>query len=445
MSTVFISYSHTPISNKERTKKLADKLILCGLDVTLDKYDLCLGNDIDQFIQDISIDDLYSHILVICNADYYMKSKKIDTGVGKETHEISRIYNQDPYQSKILPVLMDVDSSEVKFPDYFLEGVYYVDLRKDESLESENMQSLINHLQGVHPVKPHQSELDILLSYALGKFPGLPKFLTGYIKQEIDRQIFNICDQTVSLMLSTRTWLNTIQEENALDKIYTDTSYFLDYIPDIDLVLQTHLLLWNYNDLMPDNRKCLELMETSLKISERFKEKGNYTGRTLYLKYHKAITLHRLNNIDQAFEIYEMLTSDDSQDILNQNGSIIHLYASLYKGHVYMLMKNSLLANIEYRNLIKTCEVAFKEILPPELVKNLYEIYYCAHYSISNRTIDEEIKLKGLEQTNDELFMIYMTNCRTYYPYQHMMRLILVPVQKPDIDGWTEGIHFKWL
>lgn len=444
MSKIFISYSHTPSRNKAQTIKLADKLISCGLEVTFDKYDLRIGYDINQFIKNISQDNLYSHILVICNADYYEKTNNINTGVGKETVEIAKIYNDDPNQYRILPVLIDVGSTIEHLPDYFLKGIYYVDLREDENLEGKNLQSLINHLQGVHPIKPPKSEIDTLLSYASGKFPGLPKFLTGYIKQEIDRQIFNICDQTLSLMLSRRTWLDTIKEEYAINKIYTDFSYFLDYIPDVDLVLKTHLLLWTYYDLMPDNRKCLELMESALDISERFRSKGNYSGRTLYLKYHKAVSLHRLNMIDQAFEIYDMLTGNESQDILNQNGSIIHIYASLYKGHTYMLLKKDELANKEYRNLIKTCDVAFSGSVLSDIREKLNEIYYCAHYSISNRIHEEESKLKELEKTNDDLFQIFMTNCRSYYPYQHMMRIMIVPNKKPDVYGWIEGVHYKW-
>jgi len=66
MSTVFISYSHTPLKLKKKALKLAEKLIEAGIPTTIDHYNLKIGNDIDRFIEDVSNPEKYTHVLCLC-------------------------------------------------------------------------------------------------------------------------------------------------------------------------------------------------------------------------------------------------------------------------------------------------------------------------------------------------------------------------------------------
>ena len=446
MSTVFISYSHTPLKLKIKALRLAEKLIEAGIPTTIDHYNLKIGNDIDRFIEDVSNPEKFTHVLCLCTKDYYNKSKNIETGVGKEIYQIEKLIRDNPYQEKVIPILFE-DSNDINeiLPDIFPRNVYWVDLKNEDAFESINLNILVEHINGIRPIYPIFDEFQTLVYYALAEYPGLPKFLTGFIKQEVDRVIYNMCLHAYNLMLSTKAWINIDKEENILDKLYQDMSYFYNYMPDISLVVNTFLLIWEMHDNIPNPKASLTVIEKAIEISDSFPKDKDYPYRQLELKYKKAITLHRLDKLQDALILYTEIISEESQDILENNRPDFIFNSALYSAHIYMLQNNISEAEKLYEQVINSCIAAFAVDIPDNLKLEIQNILYCSLYSKPNKTEEQIKRLNELDTVHDQELLWYKTFCKSYYPRLFGLRIILVPARKPDIDGWIEGIHFKYM
>lgn len=446
MNAVFISYSHTPLKLKNKALKLAEKLIEAGIPTTMDHYNLKIGNDIDRFIEDVSNSEKYTHVLCLCTRDYYDKSKKLQTGVGKEIIQIEKLIRDNPYQEKVIPILFEEHTvSNDVLPEIFPKNIYWVDLRDENSLESKSLNTLIEHINGIRPIYPSFDEFQTLVYYALAEYPGLPKFLTGFIKQEVDRVIYNICLNAYNLMLTKRTWINFSREENILKKLYQEMSYFYNYMPDISLVVKTFLLIWEMHDNVPNPKASLPIIEKAIQISDSFSIDRNYPYRQLELKYKKGITLHRLDRLQEALNLYLDILLEENQDILENHRPDYIFNSALYAAHIYMIQNNIPEADKLYEQVIKSCNEAFRLEMSENLRLEIQNILYCSLYSKPIK-IEEQIKqLKELEIVQDEELLWYKTLCKSYYPRLFGLRMILVPSKKPEIDGWIEGIHFKYM
>ena len=78
--SIFISYSQEDEDHKKWVKQLADRLLSDGIEVTVDQYDLKLGDRLPQFMeQSISTNDF---VLIICTPTYRKKSNERNGGVG---------------------------------------------------------------------------------------------------------------------------------------------------------------------------------------------------------------------------------------------------------------------------------------------------------------------------------------------------------------------------
>jgi len=136
---------------------------------------------------------------------------------------------------------------------------------------------------------------------------------------------------------------------------------------------------------------------------------------------------------------------DESQKILKDTRPEFSLNSALYTGHILMLKKEVDEASKFYKSVILTCEKAFESNLPIELFKDIRNIYYCALYSINDKTDDYLEKLLNLENDNDVDFVWYKSLCKSFYPRLFGLRILLLPNVKPDIEGWIEGIHYFYL
>lgn len=102
---VFISYSWEDEAHKIWVKELVDKLLLDGIDATVDQYDLSLGDRLPQFMeQSISKAD---YVLIICTPTYKEKSDSRKGGVGYEGHIISAELLSYGNDRKFIPIIRE--------------------------------------------------------------------------------------------------------------------------------------------------------------------------------------------------------------------------------------------------------------------------------------------------------------------------------------------------
>lgn len=141
--TVFISYSQEDNEHKKWVKDLADRLLADGIEVTVDQYDLTLGDRLPQFMeQSVSRVD---YVLIICTPTYKNKSDARRGGVGYEGHIISGELLTKGNERKFIPVIRK--GSIVEALPEFLAGKYGIDLTGGKEYEN-NYKDLVTTIYG---------------------------------------------------------------------------------------------------------------------------------------------------------------------------------------------------------------------------------------------------------------------------------------------------------
>ena len=125
---VFISYSHDSDEHKKWVLNLATKLRRHGVDITLDQWDLRIGQDLRFFMeQGINSAKL---VLCICSKNYVEKSNNGNGGTGYEsmilTQELLRNVNTD----YIIPIIRN-NTTNQKLP-ICLGTKLYIDFEEDD-------------------------------------------------------------------------------------------------------------------------------------------------------------------------------------------------------------------------------------------------------------------------------------------------------------------------
>lgn len=144
---VFISYSWSPISNKNWVKDLAERLSNNGVHVILDIWDLKEGHDKYHFMEKMVIDEEIKKVLLICNEDYCQKSNTKKGGVGTESMIISSEIYEQANQEKFIPIIKEYREDGKPWIPAFLASRLYIDLSSDEYYESE-YERLIRNIYG---------------------------------------------------------------------------------------------------------------------------------------------------------------------------------------------------------------------------------------------------------------------------------------------------------
>lgn len=143
--TVFISYSQEDNEHKKWVKDLADRLLSDGIEVTVDQYDLTLGDRLPQFMeQSVSGVD---YVLIICTPTYKNKSDTRRGGVGYEGHIISGELLAKGNERKFIPVIRKGNIDE-SLP-VFLVGKYGIDLTGGKEYEN-NYKDLVTTIYGAN-------------------------------------------------------------------------------------------------------------------------------------------------------------------------------------------------------------------------------------------------------------------------------------------------------
>ena len=131
---IFISYSWT---NSERVLELAERLMVNGVEVIIDKWDLKEGQDKYAFMEQSVTDETVDKVLIICDKSYTEKANQRTGGVGDETAIISpEIYGR-MRQEKFIPIVFEVDADGNPYLPAYIKSRIYINLSDDFNYESE--------------------------------------------------------------------------------------------------------------------------------------------------------------------------------------------------------------------------------------------------------------------------------------------------------------------
>ena len=144
---VFVSYSHDDDMHKNWVLQLATRLRSNSVDVILDRWNITLGSDIAQFMeQGLSNSD---RIICICTRKYVEKANEGILGVGYEKRIIVAQYLAPQNKNYVIPLLRGNDQGK---PPTCLQGLTYIDFRNDSFYEN-NYEKLLRDLLN-EPVLP---------------------------------------------------------------------------------------------------------------------------------------------------------------------------------------------------------------------------------------------------------------------------------------------------
>ena len=134
---VFISYSWKPISNKQKTIALAERLENEGVNVIIDEWNLAEGQDKYQFMEQMVNNPEVKRVLIICNKEYADKANSKSGGVGIESLIISDEVYSKAAQTKFVPIIFERSSDGKEYVPTFIKSRIYIDLSNDEVFEDE--------------------------------------------------------------------------------------------------------------------------------------------------------------------------------------------------------------------------------------------------------------------------------------------------------------------
>ncbi len=144
---VFISYSWSDKDHEEWTLMLAERLVVDGVDVVIDKWSLKEGQNKYAFMESMVTDESVERVLVILDEGYKNKADHHKGGVGAETQIISPEIYSKVSQTKFIPVVAKKDECGSPFVPAYLHGNIYIDLSNHEEFEQE-YEKLIRNIYG---------------------------------------------------------------------------------------------------------------------------------------------------------------------------------------------------------------------------------------------------------------------------------------------------------
>lgn len=134
---VFISYSWQPISNRQKTISLAERLENEGVNVIIDEWNLAEGQDKYQFMEQMVNDPNVKRVLIICNKEYTEKANSKSGGVGIESLIISDEVYSKVEQTKFIPIIFERNIDGKEYVPTFIKTRIYIDLSNDDTFEDE--------------------------------------------------------------------------------------------------------------------------------------------------------------------------------------------------------------------------------------------------------------------------------------------------------------------
>jgi formylglycine-generating enzyme required for sulfatase activity len=140
---VFLSYSHDSEAHRAWVRRLAERLLEGGVEVTLDQWDLPFGADVVRFME-LGIRDA-DRVLMVCTANYVAKAEERKGGAGYEGMIITGHVARATDTIKFAPIVRD-HAGESLVPA-FLGQRLWLDFR-DDGLFEERLEELLRELHG---------------------------------------------------------------------------------------------------------------------------------------------------------------------------------------------------------------------------------------------------------------------------------------------------------
>lgn len=148
---------------------IADRLTTEGaIDVVIDEYDLKEGQDVNFFMERLSVDDTLHFCLVMSDASYSKKANDRKKGVGAEAQIISKEIYESVGQTKFIPVVMENDADGKPCLPVFLKSRKYIDFSSPQKI-NENWDKLVRLLHGKPKrLRPKLGDLPAFLDDEIG-------------------------------------------------------------------------------------------------------------------------------------------------------------------------------------------------------------------------------------------------------------------------------------
>ncbi len=134
---VFISYAWGTKQYQEKVLAFATQLMIDGVDVVLDKWDLSEGNETYAFMEKCATDPSITNVLMIIDPLYTSKADSHAGGVGTETQIISAKVYQEVNQDKFIPIVFERNEAGQICKPLYLQGRLHFDLSLDEKYDEE--------------------------------------------------------------------------------------------------------------------------------------------------------------------------------------------------------------------------------------------------------------------------------------------------------------------
>ena len=120
---IFISSSHDSAEHRRWVAELASALVEHGIDLTLDQWDLRLGEDVAKFMERSIL--RADRVLMICTASYVAKAHPGSGGAGYEAMIVTGQMLSDLGTTTFIPVVRQAGNA---IQPRFLSTRFYIDL-----------------------------------------------------------------------------------------------------------------------------------------------------------------------------------------------------------------------------------------------------------------------------------------------------------------------------
>jgi len=157
---VFISYSWSSPEHQAWVIDLASRLVDCGVDILLDKWDLREGQEANAFMEQMVSNPDVSKVIIVSDRTYVEKANARKGGAGTEAQIVSKeIYEANAEGKFVVAVTERDENGDLCVPAYYTSRIF-IDL-SDQSIAADGFERLLRWIydKPLH-VKP-----------AIGKMP----------------------------------------------------------------------------------------------------------------------------------------------------------------------------------------------------------------------------------------------------------------------------------
>lgn len=202
---VFVSYSWDPTEHSAWVLRLATRLRADGIDVTLDQWDVKLGDDVAYFMEKAAKVDY--RVLAIVSTAYVTKTNEPAGGAGYEKRLITQAIMKDLTSDRLVPVMRENPDGELPA---FMGTPWFSDMRNDDEFELKYIE-LLGALHrvpgkpkpplGTNPFESTADDAAIAVRHSTARYvaPALEGTVTFDYSNNNGRQVIGAGDRQFTL------------------------------------------------------------------------------------------------------------------------------------------------------------------------------------------------------------------------------------------------------